>query len=271
VVIAVSRAGQRIKGKIGDIVLQAGDTLLLEAHPSFVEQHRNSRDFFLVSPLENSRLPHYERAPLALGIVVGMVALVSCSGLLGPVSLAIGSWRLNLGQVTMFKGAMAAAAMMLLTRCCRIEDARRSIDWQVLVAIAAALGLQHAIDKTGAAAILAHYVIGLAQGEPLWSLAAIYGVSLLITELVSNHAAAALMFPLALATANSLGVNPMPFVVAIMFSASAAFATPLGYQTNLMVYGPGGYRFQDYLRVGVLMNLLVWTLGIAIIPRVWGF
>jgi len=271
VVIAVSREGQRLKGKIGDIVLQAGDTLLLEAHPSFVEQHRNSRDFFLVSPLQNSRLPKYERAPLALAIVVGMVAIVSCSELLGPVSVAIGAWRLNFGQITMFKGALVAAAMMLLTRCCRVEDARRNLDWQVLLAIAAALGVEHALAKTGVAAMFARYVIDMAQGSPLWSLAAIYGVSLIVTELVTNSAAAALMFPFALATANSLGVNPMPFVIVVMLSASAAFATPMGYQTNLMVYGPGGYRFQDYLRVGVLMNLLIWAVGVIVIPLVWKF
>jgi len=114
-------------------------------------------------------------------------------------------------------------------------------------------------------------VIGAVGGSPWLSLAFVYGMTAIVTEMVTNNAAAALMFPFALATAANLGVNPMPFIIAVMMAASASFATPIGYQTNLMVYGPGGYRFSDYLRIGVPMNLLMWTVTVLVAPLVWPF
>jgi di/tricarboxylate transporter len=258
VVIAVARHGERVGGKIGDIELQVGDTLLLEAHPSFADQHRNSRDFFLVSRLENSSPPHYERAAMALGILLLLVLVVTLSESFG-------------GKVTMFLGALVAAGLMLLTGCCRIDQARRSIEWEVLVAIAASFGIGLALQKTGAAAGVAGAMVGAAGGHPWWSLFALYGVTLLVTELITNNAAAALMFPFALATADKLQANPLAFVICVMMAASAGFATPIGYQTNLMVYGPGGYRFSDYLRMGVPLDLLIWFVTVALAPWVWPF
>jgi di/tricarboxylate transporter len=271
VVIAVARHGERIRGKIGDIVLRAGDTLLLEAHPSFAVEHHNSRDFFLVSRLENSNPPHYERAAMALAILLGMVAMVTFGESWGPISVPLGFVTLDLGEITMLKGALVAAALMLLTRCLRVDQARRSIDWQVLLAIAASFGIGQALDKTGAARAVTHAIADLSGGSPWWSLVVIYGVTLLVTEMVTNNAAAALMFPFALAAAADLGVNPMPFVIGVMMAASAGFATPIGYQTNLMVYGPGGYRFSDYPKIGVPLDLLVWGVTVAIAPLVWPF
>jgi di/tricarboxylate transporter len=271
VVIAVAREGERIRAKIGDIVLRAGDTLLLEAHPSFLNQHRHSRDFFLVSRLENSSPPSYERAAVARGILLAMVAVVTVSESFAERTLSVAGWSLALGQITMFKAALVAAALMIVTRCCRIEQARRAIDWQVLLAIAASFAIGAALEKTGAAHGIAGGVIRTVGGSPWLALAAIYGVTLVVTELITNNAAAALMFPFALATAASLHVNPVPFVIVVMMAASAGFATPIGYQTNLMVYGPGGYRFSDYLRVGVPLDLLVWLVTVLVAPLVWGF
>jgi di/tricarboxylate transporter len=271
VVIAVAREGERIRGKIGDIVLRAGDTLLLEAHPSFANQHRNSRDFFLVSRLENSSPPSYDRAAISLAILLAMVVLVTISETWPTFTVPLGSWSFALGHITMFKAALIGAALMLLTRCCRIEQARRSIDWQVLLAIAASFALGKALEKSGAADGIAGGLIGLAGGDPWLSLIAVYGVTLVVTELVTNNAAAALMFPFALATAGRLAVNPMSFIIAVMMAASAGFATPIGYQTNLMVYGPGGYRFSDYLKIGIPLDLLIWAITVAIAPLVWPF
>ena len=271
VVIAVARQGERIRGKIGDIVLRPGDTLLLESHPSFAERHRNSRDFFLVSRLENSSPPHYERAATALAILLTLVVVVTFGESWGEIRIPFGEWTLNLGKITMLKGAVVAAALMLLTRCCRVDPARRSIDWEVLVAIAASFGIGQALAKTGAANAVTRAIIDGVGGSPWWSLVAMYGVTLLVTELVTNNAAAALMFPFALATALNLKVNPMPFLIAVMMAASNGYATPIGYQTNLMVYGPGGYRFSDYLRIGVPLDLTIWAVTVSLAPFIWPF
>ncbi len=253
VVLAVARNGQRIDKKIGDIVLQPGDTLLLEAHPSFVDEQRNSRDFLLVSRLEDSNPPKHDRALVAFAILLGMVL---CKVLLG---------------LSILKAAMLAAALMLVTGCCSPTTARRSIDWQVLIAIAAAVGIGAAMDVTGSAKVIAGVPIWLAQGNPWVTLAVIYFVTMVATEFITNVAAAALMFPLAMSAAAGLGVNQMPFVITVMMAASASFSTPIGYQTNLMVYGPGGYRFTDYLRVGFPLGLLVWAITVGLAPLVWPF
>ncbi len=263
VVIAVARQGERVRGKIGDIVLRAGDTLLLEAHPSFVSQHRNSRHFFLISGLENSTPPRHDRAALALAVMLTMVGLVTFSENWGPLPVV--------GQITMLKAALVAAGLMIAARCCRTREARRAIDWQVLLAIAASFGIGRALEKTGAADAVTNTIIDAVGGNPWLSLVALYGVTLIVTELITNNAAAALMFPFALATAGNLHANPMPFLIAVMMAASAGFATPIGYQTNLMVYGPGGYRFGDYLKVGVPLDLLIWAVTVTIAPLVWPF
>ena len=252
-VIAVARNGARIRKKIGDIVLQPGDTLLLEAHPSFAEQHRNSRDFFLVSRVEDSTPPRHDRAWRALLILAGLVLVAGA------------------GWMSMLKAAMIAAGLMLVGGCCSGPDARRAIEWQVLLVIGGALALGQALDKTGAAEQIARAVIGLAGGHPWLTLVAVYGIATVFTEVITNNAAAALVFPIALAAARSLDVNFMPFVAAIMIASSASFATPLGYQTNLMVLGPGGYRFTDYLRIGIPLNLLMWLTTALLAPLVWGF
>jgi di/tricarboxylate transporter len=160
---------------------------------------------------------------------------------------------------------------MLLTRCVSLETARKSIDWEVLLAIAASFALGAALDKSGAAKMIAEATISLAGGSPWLSLVIIYLITMTVTELITNNAAAALMFPFALATAHKLDVNYLPFVITVMMAASAGFATPIGYQTNLMVYGPGGYRFSDYLKVGVPLDLLICAVTVVIAPWAYPF
>ena len=252
-VIAVARRGERIRAKIGDIVLRPGDTLLLEAHPSFAEEMRNSGDFFLISRIEESTPLRYEKAWIALVILIGMVVTAT------------------LGWLSMLQAAMLAAGLMLIARCCSTAAARRSVDWQVLVVIAAAFGMGRALDRTGAAHAIAETLLQTAGRHPWVSLAIVYGVTTLFTEMITNNAAAVLVFPIALATAENLGVNPMPFIITIMIAASASFATPLGYQTNLMVYGPGGYRFTDFLKIGIPLNLLMGVTTVLLAPLIWPF
>jgi di/tricarboxylate transporter len=173
--------------------------------------------------------------------------------------------------VSMFKAASFAAVAMLVARCCTVDSVRRSIDWSVLLAIGGSIGLSRALELTKLADAFASGAVGMTGGSPWLALAAVYLVTLIATELITNTAAAALMFPLAMSTAARLDVHPMAFVVAVMMAASAGFATPIGYQTNLMVWGPGNYRFSDYLRIGIPLDLLVMAVTVLLAPWIWPF
>jgi di/tricarboxylate transporter len=251
VVIAVARSGERINKKVGDIVLQAGDTLLVEAHPSFADNQRNSHHFYLVSRVEGSAPVNHERAYIALAILLAMILAASFT---------------DLG---MLKSAMLASGAMLFTRCCSSSQARRSVEWKVILAVAAAFSLGSAVEKSGLAKAIAETLTAAAGGDPRLSLAAIYGGTLLLTELISHSAAVSLLFPIALGTAQNLGIDYMPFVAAVTVAGSLGFATPLGYQTHMMVYSPGGYRFTDFLRIGIPMDLICWAIAMATIPMVF--
>lgn len=253
VIVAVARNGERLRQKIGDIVLRAGDTLLVEAHPSFADQQRNSQDFYLVSKIENSAPPRHELALLAVGLVAALVIVTT------------------LEWMSVLLAGLVVSGIMLATRCLSVEVARKSVNWETLLTIAASFALGTALDKTGAAQMIAHSATQFAGDNPYISLAVIYFVTLLATELISNNTAAALMLPLALSTASQLGVNFMPFVIAVMMAASAGFATPFGYQTNLMVYGPGGYKFMDYVKIGLPLDLLIGAVTIALAPLAFPF
>ena len=253
VIIAVARSGERVAGKVGEIEVQPGDTLLLEASPQFVEQHRNDRDFFLVSQLEDSSPRRHQHARSAIVILLAMV-----------VSTAT-------GVLSMLHASLLAAGLMLITRCASTKAARDSVDWSVLLVIAAAFGLGTAIEKSGLAASAISGVLEVAHGSPLAVLAAMYLVTTVLTEVISNNAAVALVFPVAIGAAERLGVNLEPFIYSLMLAGSASFSTPIGYQTNLMVMGPGGYRFADYLRIGVPLNLGLGVVTVALAPVIWPF
>ncbi|MCC5877455.1 MAG: SLC13 family permease [Candidatus Sumerlaeia bacterium] len=252
-VIAAARNGERIRQKLGDVVLQPGDTLLIEALPTFVAQQKHSRDFFLVSRIEDYTPPRHDKVWLSLAIMAGLVISVT------------GGW------LTMMKAALLAAAVMILTGCLSSESARKSIDWRVLGAIVAAFGIGRAMQVSGTAEVIATWMLGLSAGHALLSLFLVYLSTLLFTEMITNNAAAVLMFPIAMATATGLGVEPLPFLIATMVAASCGFATPLGYQTHLIVYGPGGYRFSDFLKVGIPMDLLIMVGSLILIPLLWPF
>jgi di/tricarboxylate transporter len=256
-VIAVHRNGERVSGKIGEIVMRAGDTLLMQTAPGFMRAHRNSPDFYLVSDLGDGDKPRYDRAWIAIGTLVTMVLSVSLLGV--PISIA----------------ALAAAAFLLLTRCVTGTEARQSVQVSILIVIAAGLGVAHAMEKTGAADWVASQVVVLAgigsDASPWAALAVIYVMCLLMAETLQHNAAAAIMFPIAVATAHQVGADPRGFVMAVASASCCAFASPVAYQTHLIVYGPGGYRFTDFIRAGWPLDLLVATIAIALIPQIWPF
>ncbi|HSG66492.1 MAG TPA: SLC13 family permease, partial [Gammaproteobacteria bacterium] len=253
VVLAVARDGERLRGKIGDIVLRVGDTLLLESGPDFLTQYRNSRDFLLVSEVQGATFPRHDRAWVALSILAAMVVVAAT------------------GTLSMLEAGLIASGLMLVTRCLKVSEARSSVDWSVLAVIGASLGIGTAMESSGVAGSIATSWLQVAGQDPWLALIAVYVVTSLFTEVITNNAAAVMIFPIAVATAESLGVSLWPFVAVIMMAASASFATPIGYQTNLMVYGPGGYRFTDYLRFGLPMNVLLGIVTLLLAPRIWPF
>ncbi len=253
VILSISRNGKRLPGKLGDIRFKVGDTLLLETAQDFVDQYRYRKDFLLVSGLNDSTPPDFRRAPVALGILGAMVAVSA------------------LGLLSILEAALLAGGAMLVTRCVPASKARRYVDLSVLIVIAASFALGAAMTQTGAAQQIANWLLQIDDLSPWAALALVYLMTVVFTELITNNAAAVLMFPIAMAVADQLGVNFLPFAIAIMFAASASFITPLGYQTNLMVLGPGGYRFSDYLRLGAPLSLIVAITAVGLIPLVWPF
>jgi len=239
VVIAVHRNGGRIEGKIGDIVLRAGDTLLLEAGPDFAKRFRDSRDFYLVNELPGVAAPRHRLAPVAIGVMAVMVLAIS---LMPAMAMAF---------------ALAGSLAMVATRCCTGPEARASVDWRVLLVIGAAFGLGAAIEKTGLASALARVLVDWAGGlGPMAVVGVIYLLTAVFTSLITNNAAAVLIFPIAIEAARDNGLPALPIAIVVAIAASAGFATPLGYQTNLMVMGPGGYTTKDFLRFGGPLTLL---------------
>lgn len=253
-VVAVHRNGARLTNKVGDIELHAGDTLLLQAGPDFARAYRNNPDFYLVSDVEDSRPVRYDRAGIATIIFIAMIsAFVS-------------------GKADIMLSAFLAAGAMIATRSISASDARRSIDWPVLLAIGASFGVGKALESSGVARLFAEQLVLLTRPfGPTATMAAIYFLTMVLNELISNNAAAALAFPFCLESARLLGVNERPFIIAVTLAASYAFASPIGYQTHMMVFGPGGYRFTDFVRVGVPLNLLMLAAAVILIPLIWPF
>jgi len=249
-VVAVARGDKQLTGKLGDVRLEVGDVLLLEASPSFLHRRSESPDFFLVSAVKEGAVRRPERAWIAILIVIAMVITAAITN-------------------SILSAALVAAISMIGFRCCTTSEARRSIDWSVLIVIGAAIGIGMAMEKSDAAETIAGQLIDLAGGDKLLTLAAVFLATMVCTELITNNAAAVLMFPIALQTSASLGCSATPFVITIMIAASASFLTPFGYQTNLMVYGVGGYRALDYVRLGLPLSVAVFVVTMAVVPRVW--
>jgi di/tricarboxylate transporter len=252
-IISVSRDGARVDGKVGDIVFRPGDTLLVEAGENFIDKHKYSRDFLLVSPLSDSAPPDFRRAPVSFGILLLMIVVAA------------------IGWVPLFEASFLAAGLMVATGCMTTQRAAQSIEYQLVAGIAASFALGVALTDSGAAALAGSWLVEFASGNPWLALVLLYALTVIVTEMITNNAAGVLMFPIAMSVAQAAGVDYMPYVIAVMVGASCGFITPIGYQTNLMVYGPGGYRFIDFVRFGLPLNVICGILTVLIVPRVWPF
>ncbi len=250
-IIAVVRNGERVNKKTGDIIIKPGDTLLMLARRSFIEQFRYSKDFLLVNGLDDLAMDTGAKAKwawLSVAVLIG-IALSK----LFPVVVA----------------AMLSAAITIFSGCISINRAKQSLDLQVLLTIGLAFGLGNALNNTGGAQLLADNILTVFGHHPLALLIAVYLMTLVLTEMVTNNAAAVISFSLVSGVVESLGYNLVPYAIAIMVAASASFISPMGYQTNLMVYSAGGYRFSDYLRLGLPLSVVVATVSLTIIPIIW--
>lgn len=250
VIVAVSRHGHRIEGPSRDIVMEAGDTLLLEFPPHFdmstVEKDPN------LSFFDSQDVPNIGRGTLVSSLI--MIAMVTLSAL---------------GVMSMLQCAFLAAAAMLLFRCCNADQAMKSINWSILMVFAGSAVLGLAIQKTGLAERLATSILDICGTSPLVVMVAVCLVATFITEFISNTAAGAMFFPIMWEAAEQLGYEPFPFLIALMISVSSSFATPIGSPTHMLVYGPGGYRFKDFLRIGLPMNLIILAANILIVNIVY--
>ncbi|PZO10397.1 MAG: SLC13 family permease [Lysobacteraceae bacterium] len=252
-VLALHRRGEVLRDKIKDIPLNVGDVLLMLTPRANLELIKANVNLVVLNERGETNLPR-RKAFLAVGIMIASVA-VAAVGLLPIVASAI------LGGIA-----------LVATRCIGNDQAYQAIDWRVIVLLAGVLPLGIAMQKSGLAQTVADFGVDMVGGfGPLAVLAAIYLITALLTELMSNNAAAVLITPIAFSTAVSLDVSPTPFLVAVMFAASTSFATPVGYQTNTMVYNAGNYRFVDFMRMGIPLNLLFWGLAVYFIPTFFPF
>lgn len=246
VIVAIHRSGERIQSKVGDVVLHSGDTLLLLADKNFLDKWYNSEDFFLVSRSQEVHSKPQWKSVLSL-IVLGAM-IISMAFALLPILVSV----------------CLTAVILLVTGCITPQDARHSVDWKVLLIIASSFGIAKGMANSGLAGFMANkLILGLGMMGVIGLLIGVYFMTSLYTEIITNNAAAALLFPIALSVAQQAQVNPRPFFLAVAMAASASFATPIGYQTNLMVYGPGGYRFKDFMRIGIPMNIFIGCLAIG--------
>jgi di/tricarboxylate transporter len=252
-ILAVHRQGVRVtQTKVGDIRLQAGDVLLIESHPDFAQSRQRDPNFALIAEVEDSTPPRHDRAWLA-AVILFLMVLMSVTG-----------------TMDLMTASLSAGGLMLVTRCLTGEQARRSLDWTVLIAIAAAFGIAAAIEGSGASTVIAGHIVDLA--EPFGRvgvLVALYAITAVLAALVTTKASAALMFPIAATAAEVQGIGLLPMSYMIMIAASTAFSTPIGFQTNLMVYGPGGYKYTDFLRLGVPLQAIVGISTVTIVALFW--
>lgn len=251
-VLAVRRLGRHHQYKIRDLFLRSGDVLLLQGEREALRSLQDEGEVLLIEGVDRT-LTFPRKAPLALGILIVVVGMAAA----------------NVASLVLL--AFAGVGTMLVTGCLTLPHATRALDSAVLFLLAGMIPLGLAMEKTGLAALIANHVADFAGPHgPFFLIAAFYLLTSLLTEVLSNNAAAVLLTPICLGIAAELGIDPKPLLVAVTFGASASFATPIGYQTNTMVMGPGGYVFRDYIRAGLPLNILLAVAATALIPFFWG-
>jgi len=252
-ILAIQRRGKTLRERLSDIKLKENDTVLLQGDKGDIAHIMNSPNAIVTNELTDLYLRR-NRAILALAVVLAVVALTTLNVM--PIMLA----------------AILGAVAMVVTQCLNIEEAYKAIDWKIIFLLAGVLPLGLALQQSGATLWLADHVLEpLAGHGPVMLLAALYFITAVLTEAMSNNAAAAILAPIAFSAAATLNIDPRPLLIAITFAASTSFATPIGYKTNTMIYSPGGYRFTDFTKIGVPLNFVFWGLSVLIIPLIWPF
>ena len=259
VLIAIHRKGVNLRDELNDIRLEEGDTLLLMGSMNAVDNLSNSDQIIILDRLRKKVTPNIPKQAIALTTVIGIVLLASFE--IVPIVASV----------------IFGVSLLLATKCLKPSEAYKSVEWSILVIILGMLALGQAMTSTGASHLIAQGIAGSLSNigpealQPFILLAAIYIITSAFTEFLSNNAAVALMIPIAISLAINLGLDPRPFVVATCIAASASFSTPIGYQTNTYVYGAGGYRFTDFTKIGLPLNIICCIISILLIPRIWEF
>ena len=256
-VLAIRREGDILRKKIAHVILRAFDTLLVYGPREKIREMRDSGEFIVLTELERSLRKH-RFWWLSILVIIGAVLLAALS------------------LVPILKGVIIGLSIILVARVITPLEAYNAINWQIIILIGCLIPLGIAIQSSGTAIMIGNTMVNLLQFVPEYQqatflLAMVYLVAMILTEVSSNAATAIIMTPIALAASANLGLDPRPFIFAICFAASASFITPIGYQTNLMVYGPGGYKFSDYIRVGLPLSITLWVMAVILIPKLWPF
>ncbi|MDN3639194.1 SLC13 family permease [Simiduia curdlanivorans] len=252
-VLAVHRQDENIQTNLDDLQLQFGDVMLVEGSAGQIKKFSDNGDMISLNAVQE-RAYRRDKAPLAV-LSVLLVMVLAAFNVMPIEGLAI-----------------IAAALVITTGCLDVDDAYKSVEWRILMIILGMLAFSIAMTKVGLVQLIVdQFLIWSPYLGPWLMLSLIYLLTSILTEILSNNAVAVLVVPVAIGVAQQMGVDPRPFVVAVMFGASASFATPIGYQTNTFVYSAGGYRFSDFLRLGVPLNIIMWLVGTAIIPLIWAF
>lgn len=252
-VLALHRRGEILREKLREVRFSVGDVLLLVAPGSEMAALRRSGNLVVLS----------EREQAGWSVRRGLLAIAIMS-----VSVAVAA----LGWLPIVASAILGCIALVATRCLRNDEAYEAIDWRVIMLLAGVIPLGIAMQKSGLAQFMADHLLAVVGAYgPLAVLAAVYLLTAVLTELMSNNATAVLVTPIAYSTAQAMHLSPTPFLIAVLFAASTSFATPIGYQTNTMVYNAGGYRFTDFVKIGVPLNLLFWALSMVFIPRYFPF
>lgn len=250
-VLAVHRQDENVQGNLDNFELQFGDVMLVEGTPAQIKRFADNGELISLNTVQE-RAYRRDKAPIAI-IATMAVMLLAAFGLMPIEGLAI-----------------IGAVVVLATRCLDVEDAYKAVDWKILSLIFGMLAISIAMDKVGLVKLIVEQVMGLTPwASPLFMLSFIYLFTSILTEVLSNNAVAVLVTPIAIGMAQHLGVDPRAFVAAVMFAASASFATPIGYQTNTFVYNAGGYRFSDFFKIGAPLNLLLWGVATVVLPLAW--
>ena len=250
-VLAVHRQDEHIQDNLDDFELQFGDVMLVEGSPAQIRKFADNGDLISLNTVQE-RAYRRNKAPIAIAAVLAVMSLAA------------------LGVMPIEGLAIIAAATVIATGCLDVEDAYKAIDWKILALIFGMLAISIAMNKVGLVDSIVGQVMTLSPLlGPLFMLSFVYLLTSALTEIISNNAVGVLLTPIAIGVAQQLGADPRPFVVAVMFAASASFATPIGYQTNTLVYSVGGYKFMDFVRIGMPLNLLMWATATLVIPMIW--